>query len=259
VVLAGVLAVTTVLPHALVLRRDPADLGLRPDGADGPPAPAIPDGAGARAGLGATARTALRDPRFRRLVLAFAANTLAVIVVAVHLVPYLCAHGHSPAFAAAATGALGALSVTGRLVVTGAARRRPVAEVTAVAFGLQSAAVVLLLVASGTTAGAVGFVVLFGLGFGVGTIARPAMLAEAYGSRDYATLSALVGVALTAAKTVGPFAAGVAVTATGSYTPVLIGVATAGAVAALAVRAAPPRRPAVAQAAWNERLASPSA
>lgn len=37
-VLAGVLAVTTVLPHALVLRRDPADLGLQRDGAAAEPA-----------------------------------------------------------------------------------------------------------------------------------------------------------------------------------------------------------------------------
>lgn len=32
VIFAGVLAITTVLPHAIVLRRDPADLGLNPDG-----------------------------------------------------------------------------------------------------------------------------------------------------------------------------------------------------------------------------------
>ena len=158
-----------------------------------------------------------------------------MIVVAVNLYPFLREHGHSAAFAAAATGALGALSVTGRLVVTGATRRRPVAAVTAVAFGLQAVAVLLLLVAGTTTAGAVAFVLLFGLGFGVGTIARPAMLAATYGTRDYATLAALVGIALTAAKTIGPVSAGLGRTLTGSYAAVFLAVAAASAIAAVAV------------------------
>jgi hypothetical protein len=235
VVLAGALAVTTVLPHALVLRRDPRDLGLHPDGADSPPPTTdVPVAAPSR-GLRATASAAAGDRGFRWLTLAFAANTLVVIVVAVHLYPFLVEHGHSAGFAAAATGALGALSVTGRLVLTGATSRWPVATVTATAFGLQAAAALLLLAAGSTTAGAVGFVVLFGLGFGVGTIARPAMLADAYGVRDYATLAALVGIALTAAKTAGPVAAGLARTVTGSYTAVLLAVAAAAALAAIAV------------------------
>jgi MFS family permease len=235
VVLAGLLAVTTVLPHALVLRRDPADCGLHPDGAQDPPAD--PTGGVQRplAGLSATCRAALADPRFRWLTVAFAANTLAVIVVAVHLVPYLREQGHSAAFAATATGALGALSVTGRLALTGASRRWRVSAVTACAFAMQAAAALLLLVAGSTTAGAVGFVLLFGLGFGVGTISRPALLADAYGARDYATLAALVGIALTAAKTVGPFAAGLVRTLTGSYSAVLIAVAAAAALATVAV------------------------
>jgi MFS family permease len=236
VVLAGVLAVTTVLPHALVLRRDPSDLGLHPDGAA---VPADTDGAegGARGpatSLRTTARAALGDLRFRWLTAAFAANTLVVIVVAVHLVPLLVERGHSTAFAAAATGALGALSVTGRLVVTAATRRWPIGAVTAAAFGLQAIALLLLLAAGATTTGAIGFVLLFGLGFGVGTIARPAMLADAYGTRDFATLAALVGIALTAAKTLGPVAAGLARTVTGGYGAVLLAAAAATALAAVA-------------------------
>ena len=232
-VLAGVLAVTTVVPHAVVLRRDPADLGLHPGGTRMGPAPtpeAVP-----RAGLGATALGVLRDPLFRRLTLGFAANALVVVVVAVHLVAYLREAGHPSAFAATAAGALGALSVTGRLVVTRAARHRPVAAVTATAFGVQAVALVVVVVAGASTFGAAVFVVLFGLGFGVGTIARPALVAEGFGTTDFATVSALCGVALTAARTVGPFAAGLVRTGTGSYTPVLVALAAVSVLAAVAV------------------------
>lgn len=235
-VLAALLAVTTVLPHALVLRRDPADLGLRPDGSV--VARATSDERGPRTGLGVTASAALADPAFRRLTLGFAANALVVVVVVVHLVPFLREHGHSSAFAAAATGALGALSVTGRLVVTGAVRRWPTASVTSVAFASQAVGVVVLLVAGSTVTGAAAFVVLFGLGFGVGTIARPALLADGFGSRDYATLAAISGVAMTAARTLGPFAAGLARTTTGSYAPVLVVLGATAVFSAAAVAAA---------------------
>jgi len=234
VILAAVLAVTTVLPHAIVLRRDPADFGLHPDGAASScPAPAAPVTARAAPdGLRRIAAWAWRDRRFRRLALALTANSFTVIVVAVSLVPYLREHGHSARFAAAATGSLGAVSVTGRLVVTGATRRRSTAMVTAAVFAAQALALVLLAAAGSTTLGAVGFVLLFGLGFGVGTIARPALLADAYATTDYATLSALLGVALTAAKTAGPVTAGLVRTATGSYLPVLAVLAGAAAYAA---------------------------
>lgn len=233
-VLAGVLAATTVLPHALVLRRDPADLGLHPDGGAAPPAQPSATADRSSGGLRRTARWALRDPLFGWLTLGFAANTFAVVVVAVHLVPLLREHGHGGTFAAVAAGAVGALSVTGRLVVTSAARRFTAAAVTAVAFAVQAAAVGVLLVAGSSVVGAVLFVLLFGLGFGVGTIARPSLLADAYGTGSYATLAALGGVASTAAKVIGPVAAGLAVTATGSWTPVLLGLFTAAAVASVA-------------------------
>ena len=224
-VLAGILGALTVLPHWLVLRRDPADLGLRPDGGN---AVRGPGAAEARAGedvaprLTDTARWALRDPTYRWLAVAFAANSLAVIVVAVHLVPYLREQGHSPGFAAVAAGSLGALSVTGRLVLTGASRRFPTLRITAVMFAVQAAAVLVLLLGGATAGGAVAFVVLFGLGFGVATIARPALLAEVYGTARYGTLSGLLAVAIMTANTIGPAASGIARTATGSYTVVLV-------------------------------------
>jgi hypothetical protein len=72
----------------------------------------------------------------------------------------------------------------------------------------------------------------------VGTIARPALLADGFGSRDYATLAAISGVAMTAARTVGPFAAGLARTTTGSYAPVLVALGVTAALSAVAVAGA---------------------
>lgn len=234
-ILAGILALATVLPHALVLRRDPSDLGLHPDGAPVAEDQALTPAAQPAGRLRDTAGWALRDRAYRWYMLGFAANTLAIIVISVHLVPYLREHGHSAAFAATAAGALGALSVTGRLVATGAFRRVSASTVTATIFALQGAAVLLLLAGGRSTAAAVGFVVVFGLGFGVGTIARAALLAERYGVGSYATLSGLMNVALTAAKTIGPLGAGLIRTVTGSYTAVLLALVVVCVLAAFGV------------------------
>jgi len=218
-VLAGVLAVTTVLPHALVLRRDPADLGLGPDG--GPRR--SPAQGGPAHGLRSTSRSLWSEPRFRWLTLGFALHTLAVIGVAVHLYPFLREQGHGVAFAAGATGALGALSVTGRLVVTGLFTRFSTLHVVAAVFALQGAAAAVLLLVPASPIAAVVFVVGFGIGFGVATIARPAIVADAYGVSRYATVSAVMGLALVLAKVAGPVSVGASRTATGGYAPALAG------------------------------------
>ncbi len=237
-VLAAVLAAGTVLPYALVLRRDPSDLGLHPDGAPAPAAATAGAAAGAapeRTTLVGTARWAARDRRFWLLTIAYAAQTLAVAVVAVHLVPFLLEHGHSGGFAALAAGSLGALSVTGRITVTGAIRRWPITRVAAAVFVLQGVGCLVLLRYGDSSAGAVAFVLLFGIGFGVGTITRPALTADAFGSAAFATVAALIGIALTAAKAAGPVSAGVLRTHSGGYTTVLVAVTAACLVAAVAV------------------------
>jgi MFS family permease len=223
-VLAVVLAATTVLPHWLVVRRDPADLGLHPDGAPGPPEDVARHDVAPRAPWHHLVGRLVRDPVFRWYAIGFAAQSSAVIVVAVNLVPLLREAGHSNAFAAAAAGGLGALSVSGRLVLTSAARRVTTAGAAALMFALQSAGVVVLLLRPTSTAAALTFVVLFGLGFGVGTIARPALTASLVGPAHFAGAAGLVTVVITLATTAGPLAAGVVRAATGSWTPVLTGV-----------------------------------
>ena len=179
--------------------------------------------------------TALRDPAFWLLAGAFLAHAAAVSALGVHLVAYLIAAGHPATFAATTAGLLGLLSVTGRLAVTGAQRR--VAPTTAVAavFALQAVAVAGLALAGRTAAGAVTAVVGFGLGFGVATIARPAMLAARYDTSGYATITGILTVPLTIAKATAPLGAAAALTTTGSYTPMLAATAAACLVAAAGI------------------------
>jgi MFS family permease len=177
---------------------------------------------------------ALRERPFWLLAAAFLTQTGAVSVMGVLLVTYLIALGHSPLFAATVAGLLGVLSVTGRLVTTGLQARWPVALITATVFGLQGAAALLLPVAGRSVAGAVCGVVLFGLGFGVATIARPALLTERYGTSAYATLSGALALPITVAKAVAPLlAAGVAQLA--GYPAVMVSLAAACGLGALSL------------------------
>ncbi len=180
-------------------------------------------------------RAALHDRGFWLLVTCFVAQGGAVAVISVHLVAYLTELGHAPALAATIAGGLGVLSVTGRIVTTGAQRRWPTNHVVAAVFALQAAAMVMLPVAGPSLTGALAAVLMFGLGFGVGTIARPALLADRFGTTGFATISGILAVPLIAAKALAPLgAAGLRETA-GSYTPVAIATAVACLVGAISL------------------------
>ncbi|MBG0830769.1 MFS transporter [Planomonospora sp. ID67723] len=181
-------------------------------------------------------RTALRGRAFWLLAAAFLAQTGAVAVMGVLLVAYLIALGHPPLLAATVAGLLGVLSVTGRLVSTALSTRWPVALVTAAIFTLEGAAAVLMPLIGRSTAGAVVAVTLFGLGFGVATIARPALLAERYGTSAYGSISGALALPVMAAKAGAPLLAATMVPIVG-YTTVMAGVAFACGLAAVALTA----------------------
>jgi MFS family permease len=219
-VLAAVHGVVTVPLHAFALRGS-----FRP----------LADPAAKRTGAAErrlTARRALRDRGYWLLVVGFVSHTAATATISVHLVAYLTDLGHPARFAAALTGTLGVLSVTGRVVVTGLRRVGGPAGTAAGVFAMQALAIAALPLLGRAAAGAIGCVLLFGLGFGVATIARPALLTGRYGTAAYATLAGVLTLPSTIAKAGAPLAAAAVRTITGSYTSVMVAVGVACAVAA---------------------------
>jgi sugar phosphate permease len=226
VVLAALLAALTVLPHASLPGQRPDHL-QPPIDPDRPTAPAIPDQP-----LGVPLRQALRDQALWWLAAALVAATLATTTVTVHLVTYLREQGYSAGFAATWTGLIGAMSVTGRIVVTVLGRRWPLAAATAAIFAAQVPAVVILVLAAGPV-GVVAFIILFGLGVGLISLARAALVADYYGLAAYASINGVLALPLTLARAAAPVAAAALETATGNYQLVMAAVALCSVTASL--------------------------
>ena len=205
--LAVIYAATTVIPHALVLRRRPADLGLAPDGIGS-------EAGGALTGSMRTtpnessvpAAIAIRSSAFRWLAVAFALAAIANTAITVHLVPLLLERGFSPAFAGGAMGILGLMALPGRLVFTPLGDRMPRATVTAWIFGLQVLSLGALLVSHSTIA-VWAFVALFGAGFGAITPARAALVADRFGHASYGRISGVLALLMAFARAAAPVGA----------------------------------------------------
>lgn len=228
--LAGFLAVLTIPARALVLRRRPEDLGLLPDGRERREEIAT----ATRPAIGVPLRGALADAAFWWLCGSIILGTVTVVAVGVHLVPLLRGRGYGADTAAAATGALGALSVTGRVLITALIRRLPQALVTAVLLALQAVAVLVLLLWD-SPVGVVLFVILFGLGFGSLTLARAGLVAEWFGRAHCGAIGGAIALCTTGARALAPVGAGALYVWVGGYGPVLTGVACIAALSALAM------------------------
>ncbi|HEY3557974.1 MAG TPA: MFS transporter [Kribbella sp.] len=215
VILAAAVAAITVPLHLIAVRRRP-------------PRPTV----GVRHGT-SPARV-LNDPGFWLLAGAFVVHSAALAVISVHLVLYLVSLGHPPARAASLAGLLGLLSVTGRLVTSVSARWLPMATITAAILFVQGIAIGLLPVVGRHVAGAIGCLVLFGLGFGVSSIATPAILLDRYGATGFGTIAGMLGTPTTIAKAAGPLAGAGLADAVG-YRPLILTVAAACVVAATAL------------------------
>ena len=248
-VLAAILALLTIVPHALILRRRPADLGLLPDGVEPAISPQdetaqaaqVPSEELKSVSLGA----ALRGSAFWLLAAAFFLGTLSQAAVYVHLIPYLAERGYGLGSAATLTGLIGASQVLGRVVVTFLEGRLPRDAVTAGVFALQAVALIVL-IQSRSAVGVLIFVLPFGAASGAVTLARATAVADFYGPDHYGSIGGVVGMFVTAARTLAPVGAGAMSAALGGYTPVLWTLTSGSAVAAVAMfmaqRLVPPLR-----------------
>lgn len=169
---------------------------------------------------------AVREPGCWLLAAAFVLHSAALAVIAIHLVLYLVSLGHSPAVAATLAGLLGLLSVTGRVVTTVSLRWLPMAMTAAVILVVQGVAISLLPLFGRHIFGTVVSLVLFGLGFGVASIATPAILLDRYGSAGYATIAGTLATPVLIARAAAPLG-GAVLAASAGYTTVIRLVAAA--------------------------------
>lgn len=201
------LGIVTIPLHVLILRRRPDGLGLQATGEAQPQSDV-------------SLRNALRSPVFWLLTLSFGLAALATAAIRVHFIPLLIGSGISASTAAFATGTIGIMQVIGRVIFAPLERRWSSGVLVVGVFALQAISMIVLLV--GQAPALIGvFIVLFGMAQGAITLARPALLAELYGSTHYGRISSVMAIFLTLATTIAPIGASLIFDTAHSYQPVL--------------------------------------
>jgi len=225
VILATILAVTTILPHAIFIRHRPSDLGLGPDGAppvkrvhetggDGSTAPTV-----AHREADTTLGDALRTASFWWIASSFATIWGCAVAVQIHLIPYLQDQGYTATFAATAAGAIGLLKLPGRVIFAPVADRFGHRGVALGIFLLHASSIAVLAMAD-SAAGIWLFVILFSAGNGALTLMRASLVGDVFGIRAYGVISGSMAFVSQAAMAAGPLVVSLLVAAWGGYTPV---------------------------------------
>ncbi len=234
-ILAGVLAVTTIPLHALILRRNPAAIGTVVDGeVSGLTSPLTPSPLPPNLPTNISVNTAMHHPAFWWLTLAFTLSTFGAIALSVHLLPYLNELGYPAAFAALTASVLGGSQIPGRLIFGPLADRFSLRSITALLFTLMMIGLLILLFAPTAWSILLGGA-LFGMGSGASSPARAALVAEFYGVANYGSINGVMTLIQTLVRAAAPLGMGLLHTWAQVYTPVFVLLVCVAAGAALSI------------------------
>jgi len=229
--------VLIVLPVVLAfMRRDPADLGLLPDGE---PYTRERGRASLReverelAGSLAPA-AAVRHPSFALLALVFALTMAGLAGTLLYQIPLLLDRGMGPHQASLVLGATAAMGVVGKLGFGALLDRFDQRRVAAACFVLQALGVLLLWQGRGPVLLAC-YVVLYGYAMGGNATLQASLVAEAFGRAHYGAIAGRLTPFVVLAQALGVPATGWLRDATGSFGPALALIMTAALLAAVLV------------------------
>jgi cyanate permease len=231
----GVLIAVLVLPPVVTLmRRDPADLGLLPDGE--PPGPGSADAAVVEREMERSVRpeVAIRQANFWLLAGAFSLTMAGLCSVLLYQMPLLVDRGLPESLASTLLGATAAMGVVGKLGFGALLDRFDQRRVAAVCFCLQAAGVLILWQTRSPFLLAC-YVVLYGYAMGGNATLLASLNGAAFGRLHYGAIAGRMSPFLVLAQGVGVPATGYLRDATGSYGPVLATVMVASLLAAVIV------------------------
>jgi MFS family permease len=207
----------TLLAVAQVMRRDPQDMGVFPDGDS---EPAANPGAG-QAQQGVSLRNAVRRAQFWTMCLAECAIFFCLLTMIVHIVPHATDLGLGPVPAAGVLSTMGGASILGRIVMGIVNDRIGGKRSLYVCFVALIFSLVWLLVAVKGWMLFV-FAVIYGFAHGGFFTVMSPMVAELFGTGSHGLLFGMVLFCGTIGGALGPILAGAAFDATGSYQIVFI-------------------------------------
>ncbi len=219
-VVLGIITAAVVAPVSLLMRRQPEDYGLRPDGFSKDDGQAPGQATAQKPALFEpewTRSQAVRSPTFWLLLLMFNAGGLALSGVLAHQVPHIINKGFTAAQAATALSIWAILSGVSRIGFGILSDLVPIRYVvTAIMFG--SAAGVLLLLWSTNAALLYAFAVVYGLFRGAYVMMTTLVWANYYGRRFLGSINGIVLPFNAVSTAGGPLLAGFLFVIRGDYT-----------------------------------------
>ena len=231
VALAALMLSVGVIPSALIIRRQPEDLGLVIDGAT-VQTPSVGEPGLRMDEQSLPLRTVIKTPAFWLILLSLFLVSTSTSGIGLHLIPHLTQQGLS---AGAAVGAVSVMSVSGAFAALafGFVAERVSAKLLLAMVYLLGAVSMWVLMGAHTLPEAYMFAVLQGsVGSGVNTLA-PLMWARYYGRRTLGSIFGLSRAAQVVGFAVGPLGSAVAFDRTGTYQGAFLTLALVSVAAAL--------------------------
>jgi MFS family permease len=233
----SLLVLVLVVPLVLAfMRRDPADLGLVPDGTPRSREHAQESLAQVERELEHSVRPAMavRQRSFWLLAVSFGITMAGLSGVLLYQIPLLVDRGMPATQASLVLGATAAMGVVGKLGFGALLDRFDQRRVAAVCFCLQAAGVLLLWQSRGPVALAC-YVVLYGYAMGGNATLQASLVAEAFGRGHFGAISSRLVPFVVTAQAIGVPATGYLRDVTGSFGPALATIVAASLVAAVVV------------------------
>jgi MFS family permease len=208
----GAVALATMLAVAQLMRRDPQQMGLHPDGGHHETGRSDLVSAGNGLNLKAAARTW----QFWIICIAEFAVFFCMFTVIVHIVPHARDQGLQPAAAAAVISTIGGVSMIGRVVMGAACDRIGGKRSLMVCFIIMLCSILWLQVAASAWM-LFAFAVIYGFAHGGFFTVMSPTVAELFGTGSHGLLFGLVLFSGTLGGALGPLLTGSLFDATGSY------------------------------------------
>ena len=238
----GVFLLIVVGPAAKAIRNHPEEMGLLPDGdtqrarvdggAESAPEPQSDDEPEF------TAIQALKTPAFWMLTIAQVASSVAIVTLALHLVPKLTDTGMSLTAAASVHTTYTLIALPAQFISGYYADRLPKTLMIAFFMFIQGAGILIIALFDGVAMAYV-FALLYGIGFGGRSPLTIAIRGEYFGRRAFATIMGISQLPMNIAMIFAPLYAGYMFDTTGTYIvpfTTFAGLTVAGGVLMLFVR-----------------------